>query len=249
MTSNQTLLVESCGLLYPIECCHQIFDDFNFFEEECAKTIISKTLGFGIIAGSTVVKLPQIIKILAAKSGEGISVFGTILELLAVVFGAAYGIGKKYPFTSWGEALFLTIETAAIAFFVIYFGSKKVQSFIFLIVFSLISYVLMSGLTPINVLWSLQATNLPLVVVGKLIQAYRNYQNGHTGQLSVITFGLMFLGAFARIFTSIRETGDTLVVMIFVTATLANLIIVCQMLYYWNTTNKVLEAAAKKKKN
>jgi len=105
----------------------------------------------------------------------------------------------------------------------------------------------MSGLTPIKVLWTLQASNLPLVLIGKLMQALKNYQNGHTGQLSAITALMLLGGSAARIFTSMRETGDTLVVLIYVAATFANVVIMSQMVVYWNKTNQFLALEQKKK--
>ena len=49
-----------------------------------------------------------------------------------------------------------------------------------------------------------QAANIPMVVVGKMIQAISNYRQGHTGQLSAITVFLLAAGSLARIFTSIQ---------------------------------------------
>ena len=50
----------------------------------------------------------------------------------------------------------------------------------------------------------LQAANIPMIVVGKLIQAISNFRQGHTGQLSAITVFLLTAGSLARIFTSIQ---------------------------------------------
>jgi mannose-P-dolichol utilization defect protein 1 len=44
------------------------------------------------------VKLPQIIKILIAKSGEGINMTSVLLELLAITGNVAYGFAQGYPF-------------------------------------------------------------------------------------------------------------------------------------------------------
>ncbi|KAH9371199.1 hypothetical protein HPB48_006077 [Haemaphysalis longicornis] len=52
-----------------------------------------------------------------------------------------------------------------------------------------------------------------------------NYRQGHTGQLSVITTALLFLGGLARIFTSLTETGDPLMVLSFSLATAVNALI------------------------
>lgn len=79
-----------------------------------------------------------------------------------------------------------------------------------------------------------------------MIQATKNYQNGHTGQLSAITVNLLFLGAVARIFTSIQETGDPIIIFTFMVASLTNGILAGQVMYYWKATAKVLLEAEKK---
>lgn len=92
----------------------------------------------------------------------------------------------------------------------------------------------MGGPTSVDVLWSLQALNIPILVVGKMSQAYTNYSNGSTGQLSAVTCFMLFFGSLARIFTSIQETGDSLIILTYCLSTLTNGIIVAQLLYYWN---------------
>lgn len=68
----------------------------------------------------------------------------------------------------------------------------------------------------------------------QLIQAYTNYTNGNTGQLSAATGFLLFFGSLARIFTSIEETGDMTMIIMYICSTTANAIIAAQILYYWN---------------
>jgi len=51
-----------------------------------------------IIVLFLIVKLPQILKILAAKSGVGLSMLSIYLELLAVTSSCAYGYNAKFPF-------------------------------------------------------------------------------------------------------------------------------------------------------
>lgn len=80
----------------------------------------------------------------------------------------------------------------------------------------------------------------------QLMQAYTNYINGNTGQLSAATCFLLFFGSLARIFTSIQETGDKTMIMMFVCSTLANGVIVAQLLYYWNVDVKSKEKIKKK---
>lgn len=69
----------------------------------------------------------------------------------------------------------------------------------------------------------------------QLIQAVSNYRQGSTGQLSAVTVFLLTGGAAARIFTSIQETGDQMMILTFVVSTVVNSIIAAQVVYYWNS--------------
>ncbi|KAG8332057.1 Mannose-P-dolichol utilization defect 1 protein [Homalodisca vitripennis] len=84
---------------------------------------------------------------------------------------------------------------------------------------------------------------------GKMVQAYTNYSNGGTGQLSAMTCVMLLLGTTARIFTSVQETGDTVIITIYALATLGNAILVGQFIYYGYTTTPVTKGSKKAKKN
>ncbi|XP_074658129.1 mannose-P-dolichol utilization defect 1 protein-like isoform X2 [Tubulanus polymorphus] len=228
-------------MLVPQPCYDEFFVKHNFFEVVCLKILLSKVLGYAIIVGSVLVKLPQIVKILSAKSGAGISMLSIIMELVAIASAAAYGWAMKYPFSAYGEGIFLMIQTTLIGFFVLIFGGQMALSFVFIGVFGGSIAYLMSPAAPIELLRFLQASNMPVVAVSKIIA---NYRNGSTGQLSAITLLLLFAGSLARIFTSIQETGDNLIIVTYVVASVCNGLLVLQLVYYWNTG-----AAAGKKQN
>lgn len=203
-----------------------------------------------IIAGSVLVKVPQVVKILNSKSGEGINIVGVVLDLLAISFHLSYNFMHGYPFSAWGDSTFLAIQTVTIAVLVLFFNGRKAQSGLFLVGYVVLMYVLNSGLTPMSVLFTIQSCNIPILLVGKLSQAYTNYQAGSTGQLSAATVIMMFAGSVARIFTSIQETGDFMIILTFIASTFANSVILGQLIYYWNKPAgvKVKDSKAKKPK-
>ncbi|XP_070505296.1 mannose-P-dolichol utilization defect 1 protein homolog [Chironomus tepperi] len=222
-------------LLMSEQCFDNYFQDFNFFDVGCGKALISKGLGLGIIAGSVLVKIPQILKILNAKSSEGISIYSVLLDLLAITFHISYSFVKGFPFSAWGDGTFLALQTAAIASLIYFYGHKSaLRALIFIGIYSLLTYVLMSGITPLEYLWTAQGFNIPILLVGKLSQAWTNYRNGSTGQLSAATCFMLLAGSLARIFTSVQETGDSMMVIIYIVSSFANGVIVSQLLYYWN---------------
>jgi mannose-P-dolichol utilization defect protein 1 len=69
----------------------------------------------------------------------------------------------------------------------------------------------------------------------QLIQAVTNYKNQSTGQLSAVTCFMLFFGALARVFTTIQETGDDILLLTFLCTSALNGIIAGQVLWYWNS--------------
>ncbi|XP_046401503.1 mannose-P-dolichol utilization defect 1 protein-like [Ischnura elegans] len=231
--------------LFKEQCHDAFFVEFDFFNMDCVKIAVSKMLGIGIIAGSMLVKVPQILKIMSNKSAEGISISSVCMELFAITASLAYSFISKFPFSAWGEGLFLALQTCAIAALALFYGSGRskkspqketggsaANALVFVAVYCVMLYVLMSGMTSIEILRGMQASNVPLILLGKSIQAVANYNRQSTGQLSAVTLGLLFVGSLARIFTSIQETGDKVLVVTYMAASTANGVIFAQILYY-----------------
>uniref|UniRef100_A0A8D8VZX6 Mannose-P-dolichol utilization defect 1 protein homolog n=2 Tax=Cacopsylla melanoneura TaxID=428564 RepID=A0A8D8VZX6_9HEMI len=220
--------------------CHDVFfKDWNFLNEECLKSLLSRGLGLGIVAGSLLVKLPQIVKIYSEKSAEGISFWGVLCELLAIVANTAYSFVNRFPFSAWGDAIFLLIQTAVIMTLQLTYTMSTGIATGFVAVTGLVVYVLMSGLVPLSILWFMQAACIPLMLAGKLLQAFTNYKNHSVGQLSLATCLLLFLGSVARVFTSVHETGDSILILTYALASLANGIILSQFYLYWDMDKKI----------
>ncbi|KAL4631493.1 mannose-P-dolichol utilization defect 1 protein-like [Arapaima gigas] len=179
-------------------------------------------------------KLPQVFKLLGAKSAEGLSFSSILLELFAITGTMAYSIAHSFPFSAWGEALFLMLQNVAIGFLIQHYKGNTFPGLLFVVLYFCIVSLLLSPVTPLLVVTTMQASNMPAIVVGRLLQAATNYRNGHTGQLSAVTVFLIFAGSLARIFTSIQETGDSLMAMTFAISSCCNGLIAAQVLYYWN---------------
>merc|ERR1719315_165649 len=191
--------------------------------------LLSRGLGLAIIAGATCVKLPQIIKIMKSGSAEGISFLATLLELLAVTANGAYSFSKGFPFSSYGEAVTLSLQTSFIALLVLWYGGNSVMTVLFSIIYGATVFAITTpGMVPDQILWFGQAANIPMVVLGKMIQVVAN------GQLSAITIFMLTLGSMARVFTSVQETGDMVVISTYLCSSAVNLILSAQVLYYWN---------------
>ncbi len=67
--------------------------------------MLSKGLGLGIVAGSTMVKIPQVVAVLRAGSAEGLNPLSFELETLALAIAAAYGVLNGLAFSAFGESV------------------------------------------------------------------------------------------------------------------------------------------------
>ncbi|KAJ1519924.1 hypothetical protein ONE63_004161 [Megalurothrips usitatus] len=249
MAFNATSLFRTaCLLVLTPQCYDEFFVYYNFFNVPCLKAALSKGLGYGIIAGSVMVKVPQILKMARAGSGEGISLVGVTLDLSAITANAAYAFVLGYPFSSWGENMFLAVQTIAIAALVLHLGGRPAAAYAYVAVYGALLAVLLSSLTPMSVLVFLQSMVIPAVIVGKSMQIISNFRNGSTGQLSAATVLMMLAGSLARIFTLQQETGDELLVLVYIVAATLNGITAAQLAYYWNAAPAGKAATAAKKK-
>ena len=72
-------IIELSRSIISKECYLKFFADKNP-DPECIKQTLSKAVGFAIVMGSSVLKLPQILKIAAEGSAEGLSSISVYIE-------------------------------------------------------------------------------------------------------------------------------------------------------------------------
>ena len=130
------------------DCFDLYFNKFDFFSsKECLSLTISKGIGFAIIAGSAVLKLPQIIKILKAKSVEGISKYMFYTEILMLINSSGYSIQASIPFSVYGESLIILFQNFLIVLMFWVFSKEitAIEKLVLFAFFSGYSFVLFSG--------------------------------------------------------------------------------------------------------
>ena len=230
------------------ECFEKIFFELDLLNVPCLKMIVSRGLGYGILLGSMFLRVPQILKLLSAKSGKGISVVSEILALVAIFGTLAYGYLKRFPMAAYGDMYFLYLQGIIILLMVLFYEKKTCSIVISAGTFALVTVLLFTDRIPEQFIVTLNSVSVILSVVSKLNQAYMNFANGSTGALSAITLILAFAGTSARIFTSIQETGDMTLIVASVLNSLANGILVLQLAYYWNSDSDKTKSPVKAKK-
>ena len=79
--------------------------------------------------------------------------------------------------------------------------------------------------------------NTPIMVVSRSVQIMTNYSNKSTGALAFATCMLQFAGSGARVFTTMAEVDDSLMLMSCVVAFGLNALIMLQFMLYWSNAS------------
>ncbi|KAJ1776476.1 hypothetical protein LPJ62_006709 [Coemansia sp. RSA 2167] len=216
-------------------CTKTLIDELNIFDPLCLRHAVSKGLGLGIVLGGCIVKLPQLFKILNAKSVAGISLSSYVLEVLANAITLAYNFRQGYSFTTYGEALFIGVQNIAITLLILAFTGRTMVGIVTSTLLLAFAYVLFdTSLVNGSLLSVLYGLTIPLVISSRIPQIYAIHKNKYTGQLSAFAVFNYFFGTAARLFTTMVEVDDSLVLIGAVLAVVANGVLAAQMLYFWN---------------
>ncbi|KAI9264418.1 hypothetical protein BY458DRAFT_513969 [Sporodiniella umbellata] len=233
------ILREPAVALIGETCYVSLLENLNLADFDCIKYAISKGLGLGIVLGGSIVKIPQILTIFKNKSATGLSLTSYLMETLSYLITLSYNLRQGNPFSTFGEIMFISLQNLIITNLIFYFGQQQFGK-MFGTLFMLIAffYSLNSVVSPV-LLSSLYAATIPLSLASKMPQIYINFKNKSTGQLSVFTVVNYFAGSAARVFTTMTELDDTLMLFGNLLAASFNAILVLQVILYWN--NKTLK--------
>ncbi|KAL0993806.1 hypothetical protein UPYG_G00114190 [Umbra pygmaea] len=194
--------------LMPEKCYNYFFVDLYFLHVPCWKIVLSRTVGIWIFLGTVMAQLPQLWRILRARSASGISWWSVVLQIYAITGPVVFCITNNFPLEAWAERLFMLIQCLAISFLIQHYSGNTIKGVLLFLSYSCVMWLLTFPLVPENVVSTMQASSMLAVVASRLIQAATNYFRGNTGQLSPLSVFLVFTGSLALIFTSRQETGD-----------------------------------------
>mgnify|MGYP001286915599 CR=1 FL=1 len=235
----------------PLPCARlSVSTPLELLDPPCLKYAVSKTLGYGIVVGSAGVKLPQLLAIYRAGGVTGLSGSSIVIEMASCACSFAYFMALGYPFSTWGENFFLFFGQAVITAFYYHFtsgllGARSIGTFVPLAALGIVLYKRMVPdivvppalcallrLPSCTITCEQLAGTLPMILMlfGRLPQIVQNIKQGHTGQLSLITYCLNVAGSGARVFTVMQELDDKIVLASATSAFLQNLVLCAQIL-------------------
>ena len=270
ITHNLPQPIRDVGLELLGSHCYKtlILDIDPFAQPECLKLAFSKALGLGIVGVSSVVKIPQLLMILNSQSSAGVSFLSYLLETGSYLITLAYNARQGNPFSTYGESALIAAQNVVIAALVLHYSGKDAAAAVFIAGLGAAVYAMFSEeLVDMKVMSMLQAGAGALSVASKLPQIFTIWQEGGTGQLSAfavrdiggydislamqkLTRALQvfnfLIGSATRIFTTLQEVNDPLILYGFVAGFILNAVLAAQMIYYWNVPANKKSAPAHK---
>ncbi len=134
---------------------------------------------------SSVVKVPQILKLVSSKSAAGVSFLAYLLETSAVLVALAYNVRNAFPFSTYGETAMIAAQNIIISILVLNYSGKAGQAALFVAgLAAAVTALFTESLVSMPTLKILQASGGVLGVASKVPQIVAIYQQGGTGQLS-----------------------------------------------------------------
>ncbi|KAI8260743.1 Mannose-P-dolichol utilization defect 1 protein-like protein [Colletotrichum sp. SAR11_239] len=216
-------------------CYKSLLLDINVEDVDCIKLGLSKGIGLGIVGVSSIVKLPQIRKLTSSQSGEGISVLSYLLETASYLVSLAYNYRNQFPFSTYGETALIMGQNVIITVLVLNYTGRAGLAAVFVTALAVAMGALFAGgLVDMQTLGYLQAGAGVLSVASKVPQILAIWSEGGTGQLSAFAVFNYLLGSLSRIFTTLQEVDDKLILYNFIAGFLLNAVLASQMAYYWN---------------
>ena len=158
------------GLFTP-NCFEAFVTHYDFANVACIKAVVSKALSYAIITGSLILKLPQILKILAAKDVTGLTPSAFYMEVVLYLSSTIYNLLRGYPLSTWGENLVILAQNIALVLLLWTFYKPTIPTttrFVLVLVFAAMAASMLS--IPEEFQWLLASAGIPVSIVARIPQ-------------------------------------------------------------------------------
>ncbi|CRG96401.1 conserved Plasmodium protein, unknown function, partial [Plasmodium gallinaceum] len=201
-----------------------------------------------IIVGSCFIKFPQIIKIIANKSVVGLSFLSLYLEILVASSLIVFSIKENINIKLFLDVILINAQNIFIVLLMWRYSNKypkyinaiKISFYVFFNIYLI--YWLPNVFVPF-----LGIVSAPISCFSKAPQIYLNYKNKNTGNLSLVTYIIVFLGNLGRIFTIFFSSNNKIYLIHCIFISTLNFTILYQIIYYWKNTKNISTQIKKEK--
>ncbi|KAK8945836.1 hypothetical protein KSP40_PGU016533 [Platanthera guangdongensis] len=151
--------------------------DGKFPEKDCLLSLLSKVLGYCIVAASTTVKVPQIFKILKNNSIRGLSISAFELEVVGYTIALSYCLHNGLPFSAYGELAFLLIQAIVLVGIIYYYSSPLgVKIWTRALLYCAIAPTVLAGKIDPVLFEALYASQHAIFFCARIPQIWKNYR-------------------------------------------------------------------------
>ena len=209
--------------------CYDSFTKLEFSDTSCVSFTFSKVVGFAIVLGAFILKVPQILKILSSGSVEGISALSYYVETINFLATAALSIHLGLDFWVYGETFVITVQNLIIIL-MIWSMDKKIsigEKILFVTITAGVVFLMFEASLMTEDMWALvSSSSILLNMSARVPQILQNFSAKSTGQNAFATFFLNWAGGIARTATVVLNSDDFMYTMQFVIALGLNTIII-----------------------
>lgn len=106
----------------------------------------SQALGYGIVAGASLLKVPQILSVLNSGSAAGLNLASFELENIGYSIHTAYGFVLGLPFSAFGEAVIILLQNTLLLSVIYYYARAPLwRGFLMILLTAFGGYFVLSG--------------------------------------------------------------------------------------------------------
>ena len=173
-------------------------------------------LGYVVIAGACLYKVPQIWAIHSHQSAKGLSLVTNMAELMLYTVAGSYSASEGHPLSTYGENIFQGLGSITIVAQIFAYRyrvpARKLQlwglSYLCGVWVLAHSKVVFGPRVGSVLLRGGKALNIALSLLAKLPQVLANFRTGRVGQQSPSTTIVQLLGSAIRIFTIFKKLSQ-----------------------------------------
>jgi len=250
---NTSLMKSLAEWIWGADNSTACLQEVPFLGMDCFSQLVTKAVGILIIVASMLNKIPIMRNMKKSQSAAGISRNSLYGELMVYSNCALYGFLSGHPFTAYGENISLMLQNAVLILMVWNFSIKtsspvKSQEKALVVLCSVIYLVAVIKALPEEYWHLLMRSTWPVMLYARGSQVFATFSEGHTGNLSIVTTSMNLLGAIIRILTTIKETGDMVVISGYLLSGSLSLMMFVQYWMYLAKTTEILKKAEEMKK-
>ncbi|KAL1517261.1 hypothetical protein ABEB36_001048 [Hypothenemus hampei] len=195
--------------------------------------LFSDFLSIITILIATILKVPQIFKILQLKNARGINLLALLMELFSYTVMMSYNFRNGYAILSYLEYPIILIQELILIFLVLkYKNLLNIYSLLGSGVYVSLAGGFLLGIVPLGLLAFLVPLCTPIGASSKVVQLYEILRMKNAQSVSVLTWFISAFTNFTRLFTITLDSADLTLLLNFAINTVLSTSVTMAAIYY-----------------